>query len=124
VSSWEVEYTDVFERWWDALSDDAQESVAVAVELLEARGPHPPYPHSSDVRMSRHGQMRELRVQHAGRPIRVLYAFDPRRVAVLLLGGDKTGRDRWYETMVPRADALLDEHLNALARDAGHEGKP
>lgn len=121
--SWEVEYTDEFGRWWEALSADEQESVAVAVELLEARGPHLPYPYSSDVRTSRYGQMRELRMQHAGRPIRVLYAFDPRRVAVLLLGGDKTGHDRWYETMVPRADALLEEHLHALARDARHEGE-
>jgi hypothetical protein len=52
--------------------------------------------------------MRELRVQHQGRPYRVLYAFDPRRVAILLIGGDKTGNDRWYEKFVPRADRLYD----------------
>lgn len=58
--------------------------------------------------------MRELRIQHAGRPYRVLYAFDPRRVALLLLGGDKTGKARWYEEFVPIADRLYDEHLAAL----------
>lgn len=61
--------------------------------------------------------MRELRIQHAGRPYRVLYAFDPRRAAILLLGGDKTGQDRWYEQFVPTADALYDEHLETLKKE-------
>jgi hypothetical protein len=55
-----------------------------------------------------------LRVQEGGRHVRVLYAFDPRRVAILLLGGDKTGDDRWYEAFVPLADRLYDEHLAEL----------
>ena len=58
--------------------------------------------------------MRELRIQHEGRPYRVLYAFDPRRTALLILGGDKTGNDRWYEQMVPQADKLLSVHLRSL----------
>lgn len=61
--------------------------------------------------------MRELRIQHAGRPYRVLYAFDPRRTALLLLGGDKTGNDRWYEQQVPIADRLYDEHLVTLKKE-------
>jgi len=62
--------------------------------------------------------MRELRIQHRGKPWRVLYAFDPRRAAILLLGGDKTGNSRWYEENVPKADALFDEYL----RDRDDEG--
>ena len=58
--------------------------------------------------------MRELRPQHEGRPYRVLYAFDPRRVAILLIGGDKTGNDRWYETFVPLADKVFDAHLREI----------
>lgn len=58
--------------------------------------------------------MRELRIQHAGRPYRVLYAFDPRRTAFLLIGGDKTGNNRWYEEFVPRADAIYEQHLREL----------
>ena len=58
--------------------------------------------------------MRELRIQHEGRPYRVLYAFDPNRAALLLIGGDKTGNDRWYEIFVPIADRLYDEHLKEL----------
>jgi len=55
--------------------------------------------------------MKELVIQHAGRPYRVLFAFDPRRTGILLIGGDKTGKDRWYEEFVPVADRLYDEHL-------------
>lgn len=61
--------------------------------------------------------MRELRVQHAGRPYRVLYAFDPRRTAVLLIGGEKTGNDRWYDTFVPMADKIYDRHLEQLHKE-------
>lgn len=61
--------------------------------------------------------MMELRTQHQGRPYRTLYAFDPRRTAILLLAGDKTGDDRWYDVNVPIADKLYDEHLNLLKKE-------
>ena len=61
--------------------------------------------------------MRELRIQHRGNPYRVLYAFDPRRTAILLIGGNKTGDDRWYDSHVPRADQLYDEHLDQLRKE-------
>lgn len=67
--------------------------------------------------------MRELRIQHQGRPYRVLYAFDPLRTALLLPGGDKTGQGRWYEACVPRADLLYDRHLEELSRKGkGNDG--
>ena len=58
--------------------------------------------------------MRELRIQHKGRPYRVLYAFDPRRAAILLVGGDKTGDGRWYDKFVPVADKLYASHIAKL----------
>jgi hypothetical protein len=61
--------------------------------------------------------MRELRVQSGGRPLRVFYAFDPRRAAILLVGGDKTGDDRFYEKYVPLADDLYDIHLDELRKE-------
>jgi|CZCB01.1.fsa_nt_gi hypothetical protein len=61
--------------------------------------------------------MKELRVQHKGRPIRILFAFDPRRTAILLIGGDKTGNDRWYEDYVPLADKLYEVHLKTIAKE-------
>jgi hypothetical protein len=67
--------------------------------------------------------MRELRVQVGGRPIRVFYAFDPRRVAILLIGGDKTGRDDFYTRLIPVADRLYGEHLAAIAAEGSNEGR-
>lgn len=61
--------------------------------------------------------MRELRAQCQGEPYRVLYAFDPRRTAILLIGGNKTGDDRWYDKFVPIADRLYSDHLAALVRE-------
>ena len=78
--------------------------VGARVDMLRSLGPALGRPHSSDIKSSRHGRMRELRVQVSGRQIRVFYAFDPRRIIVLLLAGDKVGNDRSYEEYVPRAD--------------------
>jgi hypothetical protein len=61
--------------------------------------------------------MRELRIQSGGQPIRVFYAFDPLRAAILLIGGDKTGDDRFYEVFVPIADDLYDQHLEILRKE-------
>jgi hypothetical protein len=104
--SFEVEYTDEFEDWWNSLDEQEQGSVDSAVGLLERLGPRVPFPHSSGIQGSRHGHMRELRIQHQGRPYRVLYAFDPRRAAILL------------QRYVPFADALYDTHLREIAREA------
>ena len=120
--AWEVEYTDEFEAWWASLNEAEQVSVAASIGLLEAKGPNLGYPHSSGINGSRHGQMRELRTQHSGRPLRTLYAFDSRRMAILLIGGDKTGDDRWYEVHVPLADRLYDEHLAQLKREGESNG--
>ena len=119
---WEIEYTDEFGAWWDALTDAEQESVRASVTLLGDFGPSLRFPHCSGINGSRHDHMRELRTQHAGRPYRVLYAFDPRRCAILLIGGDKTGNDRWYEANVPIADRLYDEHLEALRKEGQNDG--
>lgn len=115
VAQWEVEFTDEFESWWNSLTTQEQESVAFSVALLEDKGPTLDYPHSSRIETSKHSHMRELRVQHQGSPYRVLYAFDPRRAAILLIGGGKTGAgDRWYAEYVPIADRLYDAHLASL----------
>lgn len=112
--AYEVEVTDEWLSWWSELTAEEQIEVAATVTLLEERGPHLGFPHSSGIRGSRHSHMRELCIQTKGRPFRVLYAFDPRRVAILLIAGDKTGRDRWYEEFVPKADDLYGEHLQEL----------
>ncbi|KJC60295.1 addiction module toxin RelE [Bradyrhizobium sp. LTSPM299] len=116
--AWNVEYTDEFEEeFWNGLSEAEQEDITATVSLLEERGPNLPFPYSSGIAGSKHGHMRELRVQSGGRPIRVFYAFDPRRSAILLIGGDKTGKDRFYEEMVPVADKIYDVHLEELKKE-------
>ncbi len=115
--AWEIEFTDEFGAWWDGLTEDQQDDVAHCVGLLAELGPALSFPFSSKVNASRHGHMRELLTQSAGRPLRTLYAFDPLRTAILLLGGDKTGDDRWYEKFVPVADRLFDEHLEDLRKE-------
>src|SRR6267378_3646627 len=115
--AWAVEYTDEFGAWWKNLTEAEQEDVDAHVRELERRGPMLPFPYSSDVKGSTHGAMRELRVQSGGRPIRVFYAFDPRRAAILLLGGDKTGDNRFYDRMVPLADDLYDTYLAELRKE-------
>lgn len=114
---WNVEHTNEFEDWWNGLSEAQQEDITAAVMLLMEHGPQLPFPHSSGIEGSKHGHMRELRVQSGGKPIRVFYAFDPRRSAILLIGGDKTGDNRFYEKMIPVADALYDIHIAELRKE-------
>ena len=121
-TEWPVEYTDEFETWWERLTEAEQEDVAAKVILLQRLGPALPRPHADVVRSSRYANMKERRIQHAGRPYRVLYAFDPRRCAILLIGGDKTGNDRWYEIFVPRADRLHDAHIASLRGEGMTDG--
>jgi hypothetical protein len=114
---WDVEFTDEFGRWWESLAEAEQESLVASVNLLRRLGPHLSRPHADGVKGSRHSNMKELRTQHAGRPIRTFFAFDPRRSAILLIGGDKTGDDRFYDRMIPLADRLYDEHLDELRKE-------
>ncbi len=99
------------------MTEEAQISLDASVRLLEIFGPALGFPHSSRVSGARHGHMRELRTQCGGRPLRTLYAFDPRRTAILLIGGDKTGNDRWYDEFIPQADSLYDDHLRQLMKE-------
>jgi hypothetical protein len=115
--AWDVEFNDTFAEWWDTLSEQAQEDVAVKVKLLEKAGPALGRPHADTLaKQSRHPNMKELRIVHRGDAYRVLFAFDPRRVAILLLGGRKPDQ-KWYKTAIPAADKLFDRHLAQLREE-------
>jgi hypothetical protein len=90
--AWTVEVSDEFAEWYRELTDDEHESVNFSVDLLEELGPTLGRPHVDTVRDSRHANMKELRVQHQGRPYRILFAFDPRRAAYLYSGRRQDGR--------------------------------
>lgn len=115
--AWEIEFTGEFGEWWDGLTGEEQEDVAFSVNLLREQGPALSRPHADTVRGSGFPNMRELRVQHEGRPYRVLYAFDPRRTGILLIGGDKTGDSRWYREFIPKADAIYAQHLREIEEE-------
>lgn len=112
--AYEVEYSDEFREWWDGLSGDEHESITFSVRLLEEEGINLKRPQADTIKGSAYPNMRELRCQHEGRPYRILYAFDPRRIAILLIGGDKTGNKRWYKIFVPKADAIYADHLREI----------
>jgi hypothetical protein len=99
------------------LSAKQQQALERGVRQLEQFGPELGRPLVDTLRRSRHPQMKELRTQAGGKPLRTFFAFDPRRMAILLIGGDKTGDKRFYERMLPEADRLYDEHLNQLRRE-------
>lgn len=113
---WEVEFTNEFDDWFQRLAAFEQDAVAAAVVALGSHGPALGRPLVETIKQSRHANMKELRPPSGN--LRVLFAFDPRRAAILLLGGDKTNRWRsWYEDAIPRADHLYDEYLDELRRE-------
>lgn len=114
--SWEVEFTDEFGVWFDGLTDLEQDLIAAAVEKLEERGPSLGRPFVDNVHQSDFPVMKEL--IPLGSNLRILFAFDPIRVAILLTGGDKTGLwNKWYDIAVPVADDLYRVHLETLRKE-------
>lgn len=118
---WKIEVTDEFEAWYTALDNQSIEAVNFATDLLEEYGPALGRPHADTVRESRHANMKELRAQSGGRPLRLFFAFDPRRIAIVLVAGDKTADARFYNRMVPQADSLYEEHLAHLKGEHGSD---
>jgi len=114
---WNVEYTDEFHAWWETLGGGERDAIFYSVGLLEQAGPALGRPHVDTITGSRFPNMKELRSQYRGRPYRVLFAFDPRRSAILLIGGDKTGKAKFYVKMIPVADKLYAEHLGELKKE-------
>jgi hypothetical protein len=118
---WKTERTDEFEKWWAKLTELEQNEVATSIEVLEEAGPATGRPTVDSVKGSRHPNMKELR---ATRTVRVFFAFDPRRVAILLIGGNKAGRTkRFYRQMVSKADKIYDTHLRCFRKGATNNGQ-
>jgi hypothetical protein len=114
AGGWEVILLDDVVEWFTALLARDTELVAAAIDLLEEHGPSLGRPLVDHVKASRHHNMKELRPGSSGRSeIRILFAFDPRRRAVLLIAGDKAGNwTRWYDDHIPIADNRYDEWLH------------
>jgi hypothetical protein len=109
--TWEVEVSEEFREWYVNLTVDLRAAIAAAVDTLEEAGPDLGRPVVDTLKGSRYPNMKELRVQHRGRPYRILFIFDPRRKAYLILGGDKSGNPQWYEQAIRRAERIYAQHL-------------
>jgi hypothetical protein len=114
---WNVEVTDEFLTWFLTLSASQQEAVRRDIELLEKLGPALGRPFVDSIKGSRHSNMKELRTIQRKRHLRTFFAFDPRRTGILLIGGDKTGRKKFYEQMIPVADRLYDIYLAEIRKE-------
>lgn len=120
-SGWVVEFHPEFEEWVNSLVQTDQEALLAAIRILRDHGPALGRPLVDTVRGSHHNNMKELRPGSTGRTeVRVLFAFDPTRRAILLVGGDKSGDwSGWYQANVPVADDRFDEHLRQLKEKRG-----
>jgi hypothetical protein len=109
-----VNASDEFAEWWSGLEEPLQDTIAAHIGLLEAYGPQLGRPYADTLYDSALSNLKELRVQHQGKPYRILFAFDPLREALLLVGGNKEGDRRWYRKMIPLAEAIFKRHLADL----------
>ena len=121
---WAVLTTDEFDQWFAALSSDARVEVAAKITMLSEFGPRLSRPHADTLNGSKHANMKELRVSTKDQELRIAFAFEPQRSAVVLVGGDKSGvsQRQFYKRLITKADKLYDAHLESIKTD--RNGKP
>ena len=106
-----VVYLKSFVAWLDEQGEDLRLRTLAHLELLKTRGPLLARPYADTLKGSKITNLKELRFQFEGAPIRVLFVFDPKQQAVIMLAGNKQGDKRWYDTNIPIAEKLYSEHL-------------
>ncbi len=113
---WVVATTDDFDAWFEDLDEAVKIEIAAKVELLKQIGPMLPRPHADTLKGSKFKNLKELRADSSGQVIRVAFAFDPDRKAILLVGGNKAGvnQRRFYDQLITRAERLFAQHLTKL----------
>ncbi|MFM7136911.1 MAG: type II toxin-antitoxin system RelE/ParE family toxin [Planctomycetota bacterium] len=113
---WTVATTDIFDEWFRTLGDEERAEIEAKVNLLELFGPALGRPHADTLNGSTYPNMKELRADIADQTLRIAFAFDPERAAILLVGGDKRGQSQhlFYRQLIAKADILYAEHLTTL----------
>lgn len=112
---WEIVTVEMFDKWFLGLNEAEQTDVLAVIELLQVKGPQLGRPYADALENTQDiKNLKELRIQHHGKPYRVFYAFDPKRKGVLLCGGDKAGDKRFYKRMIPIAES---EFLKYVEKD-------
>jgi len=118
---WGINTTDTFDAWYGSLGDTDRANVLASLLALLAQRPALTRPHAHTVNGSAYSNMKELRIQSKGQPLRAFFAFDPERNGILLCAGNKTGNEkRFYQEMIPIADREYAAHLETLRRKDSH----
>ena len=119
---WSVVTTDNFDEWFAELAEASQAEVIAKVNLLKLMGPRLARPHADTLKGSKHANMKELRADTSDQVLRIAFAFDPNRSAILLVGGNKGGvsQKRFYKQLIAKADELFEVHLAAIKRRKGN----
>lgn len=118
---WQIEEHEKYTEWFEVQDEALQDEILAVVGLLKREGPLLSRPYADTIEASKYPNMKELRVQYRGEPWRILFAFDPIRSAILLIGGNKTGNARWYKENIPIADKRFSEHLKHLEKKLEEE---
>lgn len=114
---WTIKTTDTFDHWFTSLNDSDRASVLAALMVLREKGPGLPRPYADTLKGSRFSNMKELRIQSRGEPIRAFFAFDPARTGIVLCAGNKVGNKRFYDEMLPVADREYTNWLNTTKKE-------
>ena len=114
---WIINKTNEVEEWILDLNDDDREAILTKLIILSEIGPDLGRPYVDTINESKHDNMKELRIQRNRSIYRIFFAFDPKRTAILLIGGDKRGVKRFYKDMIKKADELYDLHLENLEKN-------
>lgn len=107
----EVVYTDEFGEWFESLEPNARADIDIVIGLLAETGVALCFPHSSSIEESNYA-LRELRPKQGRSPLRIIYAFDPMRDAVLIIGGNKGQEHKFYKRIVKKAEGIWQQYLD------------
>lgn len=116
--TWEIIYHTEFNAWFEEQCESLQDEMLKVIGLLEREGPRLARPRADHIKGSSIKNLKELRIQWSGDPYRILFVFDPKRNAVLLLGGNKAGDKNWYERNIPIAEQRFQEYLKMLQKNS------
>ncbi len=122
IGMWRIDRTDEVAAWIAELDNDAKEAIYKNLLILKDIGPSLGRPYVDAIKASKHKNMKELRVNNKKRVFRIFFVFDPKRNAILLIGGDKRGDKRFYQRMIPIAEKLYDRYLQEM-QEAENEYK-
>lgn len=116
TNEWTVLLTDCFKAWFTDQDEATRESVLVSLNTLRVYGHRLSRPYADTIKGSKYPNMKELRIQHKGKPLRAFFAFDPLRQAIVLCAGDKSNDKKFYQRMIRLADDEFTAYLNAMEK--------